>query len=485
LNRTKTGSNESNQDTSAGQVSFTTPFDDLIPKLEDTQAQFYLDAIRIYLGLCEGTITMEVALKAVDLLKENPEYTAYPTNPTMISINPRFKMKMLDNLRTLNKFNLFTKSSIKSAYNFAFLIEESPVNSADLSVLSVLSRDPTISLVNASKLLDVAPRTIARSLERLQMRNQLRVPSFVDFTAFNLKSAMLFFTVQEGLDWDDIERAFLQYPFTKSILKTTMTDVGYVTFLFPNYEDTKQTFHRSIKSISKTIFDYSSLHFQTGSGAISNVDLFNNDRWDLPLHLEDMLKDDREPEIENFPPILDCSGAKHDLKSHDYIIASQIQLDARAAPSKISESLSAKGFDYDAKIVSTVSRKLQNRNLLLHYLVFAIPGLTSNFCFEIVCNKEFVSRILETISRFPWTIYYLSSRGIVVWTMTPGEHQVEYYQLFRALEQKPGVQSVNPIMTISYRGSKSMLDLTRNMNYQNGKWSVTPEDIEIDPYMDF
>ena len=166
-------------------------------------------------------------------------------------------------------------------------------------------------------------------------------------------------------------------------------------------------------------------------------------------------------------------------------MASQIQLGFRETPSKISESLSAKGYAYDGKIVSTVSRKLQNRNLLLPYLVFAIPKLTSNFCFEIVCNEKVRSRILETIGRFPWTIYYLSARGIVVWTTTPGEHQVEYYQLFRALEQQPGVQSVNPIMTISYRGSQSMFDLTRNLTYQNGKWSVNSEDIEMDSYFEF
>ena len=69
--------------------------------------------------------------------------------------------------------------------------------------------------------------------------------------------------------------------------------------------------------------------------------------------------------------------------------------------------------------------------------------------------------------------------------MTPGEHQVEYYQLIRALEQQPGVQSVNPIMTISYRGSKSMIDLTRNLTYENGKWSVSSEDIEMDSYFEF
>ncbi|MFW9843002.1 MAG: winged helix-turn-helix transcriptional regulator, partial [Candidatus Thorarchaeota archaeon] len=241
------GSKKVNQEPSTSQVYFKTPFDDLIPKLEDPEAQFYLDAIRIYLGLCEGTVSMETALKAVEQLKDNPEYTAYPTNPTILSINQRYKMKMLENLRTLKKFNLFTKSSIKSAYNFAFLIEESPVSTTDLSVLSVLTKNPTISLVDAASILKIAPRTIARSLERLRDRNHLRISCLVDFSAFNLQSVMMFFTVQEGLDWDDIERGFSHFPYTKNILKTTMTDVGYVSFLLPNYEDTTKIFNKSIK----------------------------------------------------------------------------------------------------------------------------------------------------------------------------------------------------------------------------------------------
>lgn len=478
------GAKVTDQDSTSSQVSFQTPFDDLIPQLDDPEAQFYLDAIRIYLGLCEGAISMETALKAVDVLKLNPEYTAYPTNPTIISINQRYKLKMLENLRTLKKFNLFTKSSIKSAYNFAFLIEEAPISPSDLSVLSLLTKDPTLSLVDASKILNVAPRTIARSIDRLRERNYLRTIYLVDFSAFNLQSVMLFFSIQDGLDWNPIEQCFIHYPFTKSILKTTMTDIGYVTFLIPNYDENIQDFNKSVTKVSKTVFDYTSIHYQTSSGATSNVDLFHNEKWELPTQLEDILKEDKDLDPAKSPPLLRCSGVKPELRIDDYIVASQIQLDSRAPPSKISESLSIKGFDYDAKTVSSILRKLQNRNLLLPYIVYMITGLSSNFCFEIVCNSESKPRILETIRTFPWTMYYLSSRGIVVWTLCPGEHQVEYYQLFRALEKKPGVHSVNPIMTISQRGSKSMFDLTRNMAYQNGRWSVDPEDIDISSYME-
>jgi len=478
------GSKEANTSFTSSQASFQTPFDDLIPKLEDEEAQFYLDAIRIYLGLCEGTISMDTALRAVDKLKQNPEYTAYPTNPTMLSINQRYKTKMLENLRTLNKFNLFTKSSIKSAYNFAFLIEDAPIANNDLSVLSVLSKNPTISLVDAAGILNVTPRTIARSIERLRERNQLRTSCIVDFSAFNLQSVMMFFTVQEGLDWVEIERGFTRYPYTKSILKTTMTDVGYVTFLIPNIDTNIQDFNKSLTRVGSTIFDYTSLHYQTGSGATSNVDLFINNNWELPDHLEDMLKEDNEFDPEKAPPILNCAGVKPELKIDDYIIASQIQLDVRDTPGRISERLAIKDYDYDAKVVSNSVRRLQNREIILPYLAFAMPKLSSNFCFEITCNSTAKPRILETINKFPWVMFYLSSRGIIVWTMCPGTHQVEYYQLFRALEKKSGIHSVNPIMTISHRGSKSMFDLTRDLKYEKGRWSVPPEDVDITPYIE-
>ena len=463
---------------------FQTPFDDLLPEVDEPTAQFYLDAMRIYLGLCEGTISMEVAIKAVDRLKENPEYTTFPINPTIVPINQQYKMKMIENLKTLNKFNLYTKSSIRSAYNFVFLIEDAPISDTDLSVLLALSKNPRITLVSASEILNLTPRTIARSLNRLHERNGLRVSIMEDSTAFNLQSLMLFFVVQEGIEWESVEQCLQQYPFTKSILKTTMTDLGYVTFLIPNYNKFEHSFKKNLKSMTKTIFSYSSLHVQTQFGSISNVGLFLNDTWELPKNLEYMLKTDRDIDSKNIPQLLSCSGVKPDFDKEDFIVTSQMKLDARALPGKISENLMMKGWPIDTRKVSSTQRKLQNHNLALPFILIALPKLSSNFCFEIICNDEWKPRILETIGKFPWVMYYLSDRGIIVWTITSGDHQVEYYQLFRALEQKPGVSSVQPIMTIAQQGSRSMLDLVRNHSLANGVWSVDEDDIDISKYMD-
>ncbi|MFX1607243.1 MAG: hypothetical protein ACFFDD_15260, partial [Promethearchaeota archaeon] len=68
-------------------------------------------------------------------------------------------------------------------------------------------------------------------------------------------------------------------------------------------------------------------------------------------------------------------------------------------------------------------------------------------------------------------------------TSVPGSHQVEYYQIFRSLQQMSGVEMVQPIMTISQRGSRSTIDLTRNWEYEEGVWNVKPEEVDIRQYL--
>jgi DNA-binding Lrp family transcriptional regulator len=475
------GLGKTSQDTSPRKhmvVDIETPYDDLFPAVKEPAVQFYLDAMRIYLGICAGTVTMEEALKAVEILKKNPEFVAYPTNPTVVPINETFKNKVLENLKTLSKFNLLTRDSVRSAYTFAFLIEETPITQTDFDVLKILTINPTISLVKASEALQMAPRTVARALERLRNRHFVRYSAILDYTAFNIQSAMLFFTLREDVDWTEVEQGFSEYRFTKSLLKTTMTDLGYASFMIPNRERNLPTFHDSIRAVSKTYFDYSSLHYQTGSGARSNLSLFQKGTWNLARAVESPFEETVQ-DINKLPVLLMCKGVQPEFGEPELVIGSELQLNIRTPPSKISMNLSAHGWDIDARRVSQVIQKLNNRNLLLPYAVVYGLGLSSNFCFEIVCNEAWRDRILSTIVTFPWTMYYLSARGIIVWISVPANHQVEYYQVFRALQQMSGVEVVQPIMTISHRGSRSTIDLTSNWEYIDGVWSVKPDEVDL------
>ena len=459
-----------------------TPYDDLFPEVTDSSVSFYLDAMRIYLGMCAGTITMEKAINAVESLKSNPEYVAYPTNPTLVPINETFKNKILENLKTLSKFNLLTKDSVRSAYTFAFLVEETPITKTDFDVLKLLAINPTISLVKGSEALQIAPRTIARSLERLRDRHFVRFSAILDYSAFNIQSAMLFFTIREDIDWTDVEQGFSEYRFTKNLLRTTMTDLGYASFMIPNIKRNLPIFHESIRAISKKYFDYTSLHYQTSSGARSNLSLFENGQWTLARVIESPFEDSTM-DIEKLPVLVMCKGAQPEFGETELAVGTQLQLDVRAPPSKVSSTLLAHGWSIDARRVAQVIHKLNNRSLMLPYVSVSGLGLTSNFCFEIVCNESWRDRILSTIVTFPWTMYYLSARGIIVWISVPGNHQVEYYQVLRALQQMSGVEMVQPIMTISQRGSRSLNDLTRNWNYGEGVWNVKPEEVDIRQFL--
>ncbi|MGY5865197.1 MAG: winged helix-turn-helix domain-containing protein [Candidatus Thorarchaeota archaeon] len=455
-----------------------TPFDDLIPVSSDRSTQFYLDAMRIYLGLCTGSLSMESAIQAVDILKENPEYTSCPTNPTLIPINERYKSRILENLKTITKFNLITRDSIKSAFSFAFLSEEGPINKTDYEALLLFTREPEISLVDASKILGITPRTIARSIQRLKERYVVRFSALLDYPSFNLQSAMLFFTLREGAEWSAVEECLTRYPFTKSILKTTMTDLGYVTFLVPNIEDTRHVFQGSIRDVSQEFFEYASLHYQTAVGTTSNLSLLRDNDWTLPSYLGNGAVDFIATSYD-FPPLIQCGVTRDEFTQTDLAIAAQIQSESRAGPSKISSNLRIRGVDVDARRVAKVDRTLRDSNLLMSYVLFGGLGLSSNFCFEIVCNDKWKQRILPLVAQFPWVMYYVSNRGVIVWTMTPGSHQVDYYQMFRALEQNPGVELVHPIMTIAQGGSKTVMDLTRGLTLESGKWSVRNEDVDL------
>jgi DNA-binding Lrp family transcriptional regulator len=457
-----------------------TPFDELIPRSDEPGAQYYLDAMRIYLALCAGSITIEAALQAVDVLRENPEYATFPTNPARVPINNSYKTKILENLKTLKKFNLITRDSVRSAYNFAFLLEDRPLTKTDQEALHLFSVEPLISLVDAATRLELTPRTVARALDRLKERHSLRFTALVDFTAFNLQSAMVFFTLKEGADWSQLEQGLARYPFTKSILKTTMTDLGYVSFLIPNFDRNRNPLSSSLREVSNEFFEYASPHYQLAVGAVSNLDLYQSGGWRLPEYFPGTIRG--RDSLEN-PPNLVCHGVDPEMTKNDLAVATHLQIDSRAPPSKITVDLTVRGIDMDVRRVAQSEKKIRDHDLLLPYTLFGGIGLSSNFCFEIVCNDEWKSRITRIVSQFPWSMYYTSNRGVIVWTMSPGCHQVEYYQMFRSLEQNPGVELVHPIMTIAQSGSRSLLDLTKDYSYVDGQWSVEKEDVDLAEYV--
>ncbi len=469
----------------SGSVQIRTSYDEMIPSVTEPSAKFYIDIMKVFLALYEGNLSLEEAVSAAETLKENPEYAKNAIDPTLIPLTEEYKDRILSNLQTLKKFNLFTRDSVRSAFTFALLTPDAPISRTDLQILKILEKNPLTTLVDAAEAIGATPRTIARSIERLERNYFLRVAAFVDMTSFGAHSHILFFTLAEGIDWEEVEEGLALYPFTKNILKTTMTDLGYASFLIPGPEENLSLFADHVSDASAILFDYSSLHVQEATGSNSNMSLLKNDQWQFSDAILKIEEDDDAPEIEGQMRLLECRGWQRGLTANDFVITAEYSKALRNPPRILRENLRMEGWYFDGKQIAQSIRKSHDRGLILPFLSYSGVGLPTNFCFEIICNREWQDRILRAVVHLPSVTYYLSARGIILWVQVPSHQQVEYYRAFRALEEFEGVRSVQPIMTILLKGSRSELDFVRYWKFGSKGWTVDPELLNLGSYFPY
>lgn len=460
-----------------------TPFDDDIPKVEEPSARFYLDAMRIYLALSSGTINFDDAIQAVELLKKNPESARSPIDPTQMPINQYYTNKMLDNLKTLKKFNLVTRDSIRSAYSFVFIPQDVTISEIDFQVLGRMIDSPRESMTNLASNLDIAPRTVARSIDRLKERHMLRDRAFLDNTPWGINTLIAFFTPREEVDWQSIEDALLTYPYLKTILKTTVSDLGYLSFIVPGYKKNFHILQRSLLNLSKSLFNYLSVHTQTSMGADRNLSLYKNGQWKFPESVRLVFEDKTLPNPQTNPRILKCVEKSFGFGKMDYRIALACKQSARATPSELTAALLRQRVEVDSKRITATTRKLYEKSLILPYIVFSL-GLSSDFCFEVICNEFWQKRIESVLPLLPYTISSFSSRGVIIWASVPGNQQVEFYQLFRSLEEHSGVESVRSIMTITMKGSRLISDLSDTWNFTKDGYTVPEEEFDLEVFLE-
>jgi hypothetical protein len=218
-------------------------------------------------------------------------------------------------------------------------------------------------------------------------------------------------------------------------------------------------------------------------GNSMSFSLFNGKQWRISENIRDSLNIESLPEEGKDWRLLQCEGFRRGLLLDDYLVLIEHKMGARNPPRVLSSRLRARGWNLDAKDVTNSLRKLNARNLLLPFIAISFVGLSTNLCFEIVCDDDWSKRILASTKYIPSSYYYLSQRGIIVWAHVPSSHQVEYYQLFRSLEGEPGVRSVQPIMTLLPKGSRSELDLIQNWSYGNQGWQAESESLDLTNYL--
>ena len=460
---------------------FHSPYDDIIPDVDDINANFYIDFVRIYLALCANTTSLEEAIIATEELKKHPEYTKNPMNPTLLPRNEIIMNKIISNLNTLRKYNLNSVDSLRSACTFAILSEESPLSKTDTQVLVYFIQNPLATYQRASEELEISPQTVSNSFQRLKQRHRTRFTSIMDTTAFGSQRVIVFFTLTDGIEWMNVEQGLASYPYTKSILKTVTADLGYTTFIIPGYPKSLPIFINSIQSLKGSIFNYLSIHHEIWTGANSNFTLLKEQKWDFPseiTNIRDMQKTHRHPQA-----VIECQGLSKKFSIDDFVVASQLAIDVRTTPLNMHRNLLSKGWDIDTGRISKSIQRLLQYNIVKPYSFLGGVGLSTNMTVEIICDSQLIKDISSIFCLAPYSMFFASSRGVVLWLMVPSNQQVQYCQILELLEEQKGVEQIWPIMTISLRGSRSILDLFRNCEFKEKGWQGPKEELDISQYI--
>ncbi len=468
----------------SGRIVLRTPYDELIPQVSDPAAAFYLDVIRVYLALCEGLISLEEAQRLSAILREDPEYAKHPIDPSLLPVSSALKNRLIENLQTLKRYNLYSVDAIRSAYGFSFMLTDAPMTQQDFSLLRLLADDPLIHVTKAARQLGVTNHIVSQSMRRLRERNGLRFSALVDTTAFGINSFMLFFKTQPDVDWSAVETGLAEFPFTKSILKTTMSNTGYASFLFPGGEERVRQFRRGIARLVGEVFEFATLHSQTGMMRGLNLSLYDLRSWQLPEEFEGLLDLSVPPPSDGLPKVLWCRGPRYTtLQAIDFMIVSQLRVNSRMTTTQIRERLRLMGVDIGPRPLMASLRRVRSPRLMRPFIAFGGVGLSTNFCFEIVCNSQWQKRVLSFVPLLPASLVYVSDKGLVIWMDVPSEHQTWYYRVIRSLQEQDGVDLVQPIMMVSQYGSRSMDDLTRHWRATRDGWYVDPDMLDLSRYV--
>jgi hypothetical protein len=249
--------------------------------------------------------------------------------------------------------------------------------------------------------------------------------------------------------------------------------------MIPGLEN-ESVFIKSVNALIGEHFEYVSIHKQDSNYMTYNLNLYKDGKWQTPELTDYFFVDEpvRDDEFTN-AYFLENEGPRSGLGSLDFLVSTQMRMNSRAAPSEITDILAIQEIDSEPKQVARVIKRLFDKNVLEPTIWVSGLDLMTNFMFEVVCNDKWNKRIKQRIPLLPWTNSLISSRGIIVTAQVPSYHQTEYYKLFGLLKEQKGVESFQPIMTISMRGGRLMSEIVRFYSDESESWSIPKEYLDL------
>ncbi|NHJ12800.1 MAG: hypothetical protein EAX95_03950 [Candidatus Thorarchaeota archaeon] len=465
--------------------AITTPYEDLLAG-GDSDAQYFLDLIKLKIALSTNLLSLEQAHEIGEALHQDNAAALGTFIPIYEPWTKEMIEHIVDNLRHLKKHRVVTAKQLNAAV-YDTLGHERPHRvpvGTKAEVLKYFGQFPLDSFTDAARRLKLHRSTVYEAYKKLQARHWVRTLGHNNVTAFGLRHFTLLFTLQDTNDWKRIQEGLQRFPFIRGVQQIPNSDLHVASFLIPGSKENIAAFRAGVRKVSSEFLDYSSLHMYEGSGRFFNTSLLRDGHWELP---ECIVEKRFKPPRSYSPSVAatECHEQMRELTYEDFVLEETLCMNLRMPPSEAQSHLKAQGIKMDKRRVSLRRRFFLDKRILTPFLWFGRVGFHYNVPVEVVCDAASIERLLDIFSGFPLVyLYFRSDRGVILFIETPQDHLSEYHKFLGSLSRLQGVNSIRSWLQLAYVGGRPYRDIVSGLEYGDDGFLTASDDIRLTDYIE-
>jgi len=360
-----------------------------------------------------------------------------------------------------------------------------PLTPQQLAVLKQLCEDPMLTTTELVQRLGMSRYTVNKVLRQLRNDFGLRTSYVINFGKLKLSTHSLVFRTKsleaskELESW--VRRSSL--PFLKTLVFDANHREGHMAFTIPSQQRALQAFQRRADWISRTFMEQVHLHHCLGILCNARFDDYDAQlgRWRIPEELlqpelnEYLTSHLEDPRYTRFQVEV-TFGRPIPFTQVDFIIA-HAQLKGAWSLAEKHTLLKDLGFNLSPKTVWSRLQRLHRTGVITPYAYFSGALFQEFVCLSFLCEEEARKVLRVLASRLPFTITYITDRGIVIFLKSPQGWGDFLTRLTREAGQLPGVSDLMVIRQDRNVGSSLGMDLFERWNEKRQFWEFKDHEI--------
>lgn len=420
-----------------------------------------------------------------DLTQKEKAYNSHPKLQFLkLAISTEIAESLRNRIRILEEYRIRSVSRIQEMLLYGLeRTSQRALTKDEISLLSILSREPLISISRLATRLKksryVASNTIKRlendiGLRRLYSENRGKLKLTIFSLVFRTKS---FEASQKFEAW--VQQT--QPLFLTSLVFDVSYRHGFITYAIPTQQRAHRLFEDRVQYFERTYMDQVHLHQVLEMYWNIRFDLYDHTagQWRIPSELEN-LSEIPKPEEKGFPNISYCNYV--DLQSpvsfsrSDYLLAN-MTIGPQHTLADLQELLESYGWHLSKNTIWVHLNRLKKETVISPMLYFSGAGFEEFICLSIYCKPN-VKKQLQLLGSFlPAAFTYGTKQGVAIFLKRPTGWRGFIHKLIRDIPEIFVIEDLLVIHQERNVGSGLQQNLYERWNEKRQYWEFSDEEI--------